>query len=77
MEVNVHCYSEMKRFAPGGRDVFNLQIDAGSSVADLLQQLAVPEDLNVLFNVNGDRATRETLLFPGDEIVFFVPADGG
>lgn len=77
MMVTIQCYTEMKRFAPPGRDIFGLEIANGSVVSHVLKQLGVPEEKPPLITVNGDRAALDTSLSDGDEIVLFVPSEGG
>ena len=77
MIVRVKCFTGMRRFAPGDRPEFDIEIDAGVSVANLLELLAVPHDIKPIVAVNGSRAEISRPLRDGDKIVLFTPVEGG
>ena len=77
MIVRVRCFTGMRRFAPDGRSDFDIELDAGASVAHLLDRLGVPVGTDVIAAVNGRRANREAALHNGDAVVLFTPMEGG
>ena len=77
MIVRVRCFTGMRRFAPDGRSEFDIELDAGASVADLFNRLGVLVGTDVIAAVNGRRADREAALHNGDAAVLFTPMEGG
>ncbi len=77
MIVRVKCFTGMRRFAPDDRIDFDIELDAGARVADLLERLGVPVATDVIAAVNGRRTEREALLREGDAVVLFTPMEGG
>ena len=77
MIVRVKCFTGMRRFAPADQPEFDIEIDAGASVASLLELLEVPPDLQPIVAVNGARAETNRSLHDGDTIVLFTPVEGG
>ncbi len=77
MEVNVKLYSELKRFAPGGSNIFTLALPPGAAVRDLLKILQIPGEVPRFIVVNGRRCDDNVPLSAGDTIVLFTPVDGG
>ena len=77
MKVRVRCFTGMRRYAPGGRGDFEMTVEGGGRVEDLLRRLGVPTDERPFIAVNGVPAEGRQRLNDGDTIVFFTPADGG
>ncbi len=77
MIVRVKSFTGMRRFAPADRTEFDIEIDAGASVASLLALLEVPPDIQPIVAVNGARAGTSSPLRTGDTIVLFTPVEGG
>ncbi len=77
MIVRVKCFTGMRRFAPADRTEFDIEIEAGASVARLLTLLEVPPDIQPIVAVNGARAETSKPLRDGDKIVLFTPVEGG
>ena len=77
MKVRVRCFTGMRRYAPGGRGDFEVAVEGGGRVEDLLRRLGVPTDERPFIAVNGVRAEGGQRLNDGDTIVLFTPADGG
>ena len=77
MKVRVRCFTDMRRYAPGGRGDFEMAIKEGSRVAALLKRLGIPADERPFVAVNGVRAEGGQRLTDGDTVVLFTPADGG
>ena len=77
MIVRVKCFTGMRRFAPADRTGFDIEIEAGASVARLLTLLEVPPDIQPIVAVNGARAETSKPLCAGDTIVLFTPVEGG
>ena len=77
MIVKIKCFTGMRRFAPDGRHEFDIELEAGALVVNLLDQLKVPSETEAIAAVNGLRAKRNTRLQDGDTVVLFTPMEGG
>ena len=77
MKVRVRCFTGMRRYAPGGRGDFEMAIEGGGRVEELLHRLGVPTDARPFIAVNGVPAEGGQRLNDGDTVVLFTPADGG
>lgn len=67
----------MRRYAPSGRNDFEVELAAGTRVGQLLDQLGVPADAHAFIAVNGLRSGRDKPLSDGDLIVLFTLMEGG
>jgi len=76
MRINVKLYGECKKHAPGDRNDFMLKIEPGTTLADVLTTLSIPQDFHVAL-VNGRRATKEFKFKTGDILVLFPAISGG
>ena len=77
MKVRVRCFTGMRAYAPDGGGDFDLAIQAGMRVGQLLDQLGVPADVQPFVAVNGRRAEVDKRLEDGDVVVLFTMMEGG
>ncbi len=83
MEITVKLFATLGRYLPPGavRNVVKMEIDAHTSVTELIQQLKLPEELTHLVLVDGSYIPPEqrasTRLNPGNEFAVFPPIAGG
>lgn len=77
MKIRVRCFTGMRPYAPDGKGDFELELAAGSRVAQLLDQMGVPADTRPFMAVNGSRSQRDRLLSEGDTVVLFTSMEGG
>ncbi len=56
---------------------FAVDLPHGATAAELVQQLALPEDLVAGLSVNNVAADLQAILQSGDKISFFPPTAGG
>lgn len=78
MTVNLALFAHLSTFQPdgeGGRHGRELDL-AGSSVAEVIDMLGLPDEPRVVF-VNGRHAADEHLLCDGDRLAIFPPVAGG
>ena len=76
MRIIVKLYGDLKKHAPGDRTEFELTLDRGTTVGDVLRELSIPEDQHVSL-INGQRATRKSRFESDDTLVLFPPVYGG
>ena len=77
MKVQVKLYAHLRKYAPGDEATFELEINSGTTVAELIEILEIPPTVHRVFWVNGLHAEPDTRL--GDEDVVFIhpPVSGG
>jgi sulfur carrier protein ThiS len=54
-----------------------VEVAVGTTLAEVVDRLALPAELHVLGCVNGKAANGETRLSEGDDVYVFVPVSGG
>ena len=77
MRVRVKLQLTFAQQAPGGRNPFDLELAAGSTVADALQAVAIPAAAAKVIMVNGRVAAAGQVLREGDALTVFPPLEGG
>ena len=76
MRITVKLYGDLKRHAPGDRTEFELNLNPGATIADVLRMLSIPQDHYVSL-VNGRRAFQASRFENDDTLVLFPPVYGG
>ncbi len=79
MKVQVHLFATLASYLPEGTagDGAILEVPDGTTVADLIGVLAIPEDLDCIRVVNGRDAPPDHRLVAGDVVSLFPPLAGG
>jgi thiamine biosynthesis protein ThiS len=83
VEVTVKLFAILGKYLPPHaiHNTVQMDIAAGTSVAQLLRHLHLPLELTPVVLVNGDYITPSahegTPLAPGDEVAVFPPVSGG
>jgi molybdopterin converting factor small subunit len=77
MRITVELFGFPAGRGPGGRGAFPLEIDTGATAARLIERLALPQDLQLMVLINGQRVESGHPLNDGDEVFIFSPVAGG
>jgi len=77
MKVHVSLFANLRDYSPVGRGSFDLGLEAGATVADLVASLHLPPVVQAVVLVNGRRAEPTTPLAPEDAVTMFPPMEGG
>ncbi len=77
ISVEVRAYGHLSRFMPGGQEVIQQSLPAGSSVTELLAVLDVPDQEVWIASIAGQRAPLDAPLEDGDKVGLFPPLGGG
>ncbi len=79
MRVEVRFYANLSRYAAGASkdDTLTLETAAGSSVADVLRQIGVPDDVETTTLIDGRHAHLGSVVGDGDHLDVFPPMSGG
>ena len=77
--VHVKLFATLRRARPDVPlgQAFALELPQGATVADLIRELALPDDEVKLIFVNALFRDREHVLAEGDEVGIFPPVGGG
>ena len=76
--VRVTLFADLRRFLPPGVDgPHRRTVPAGSTVAELLAAIGVPDDADITIGVDGELADRETPLRDGADVMLLSPMEGG
>jgi len=76
--VQVTLFADLRRFLPPGIDgPHRRTVPAGSTVADLLAVIGVPEGADITIGVDGELADRATPLRDGADVMLLSPMEGG
>jgi sulfur carrier protein ThiS len=79
MTVELALFAYLSQYQPdgeGGRHARPLDLADGTTVADLIAQLGLPDEPRVVF-LNGRHAGDEQVLSDGDRLAIFPPVAGG
>ena len=77
MIIKIRGYASLKRFTEHLKPEGRLSVPDNATVADVLNRLAVPEDIKVITMINGRHCDLDHILRPEDKLVFFPPLEGG
>lgn len=79
MRVDVVLFAHLSGFQPdakGGRHARTFELDEGTTIADVIAMLGLPDEPRVIF-VNSTHALEEQQLHDGDRLAIFPPVAGG
>jgi len=79
MIVRVRLFANLVQYRPGAKagQPFDVELAAGSTLAELIAHLQLPRvQVKVIF-VNGIGVSQDYVIQPGDEVGFFSPIGGG
>ncbi len=79
MQVDVALFAHLSPFQPdgrGGRHARTFDLPEGTTVADVIVMLELPDEPRVIF-VNSRHAPEEQVLSEGDRLAIFPPVAGG
>lgn len=79
MTIEIALFAYLSDYQPdgkGGRHSRPMEIAAGTSIADLIALLGLPDEPRVVF-VDGKHATEDAVLSDGDRLAIFPPVAGG
>jgi sulfur carrier protein ThiS len=76
--VMVTFFADLRRFLPRGADgPQRYTVPAGATIDDLLAQIGVMPETDITVAVDGDLASRDTMLREGADVMLLSPMEGG
>lgn len=79
MNVDVVLFAYLASFQPdgrGGRHSRTFELPEGTTIADVIQMIGLPDEPRVIF-VNNKHAEESAELHEGDRLAIFPPVAGG
>ncbi len=77
MRIEIRLQLSFKDKAPHGENLFHLEAAPGTTVAEVLKALAIPDSTPKVIIVNGRAAQPSRELMDGDRLTLFPPVAGG
>lgn len=79
MKVNLNLFASLTSYLPPGSQGHScaIEVDEGTSVQEVLEQLKIPADMPRLVFLNGIHAKGPEILKEGDRLTVFPPIAGG
>ncbi len=79
MVVKVKLFASLRKYYPEVPlgESFDVNIESGTTIAQLYKQLGLPEELFKIALVNGLYRERDHMLTDNDELGIFPPVGGG
>jgi molybdopterin converting factor small subunit len=77
MAIHVHLFAYLTKYSPTGQEKFDLRLEPGATVGQLLEKIKIPPDFEKRILVNGRHADPSMRLSEGDDVFIFPPAAGG
>lgn len=77
MKVQVNLFANLRKYAPGGEDAFDVELDLGATAGQLVETLKIPQSVQLVILINGRQAKRDNALADGDTVTLFPPIAGG
>ena len=77
MKVMVQFFGDLRKYLREGQEVIDLEVEAGGTIGDLLQQLRVEEGEVWVVSLNGNIVHETSQLVEGGNVMVFPPFGGG
>jgi len=76
MKIIIKLYGDLKLYAPGDSNQFELVIKPGATFKDISDSLAIP-NTDYVSLIDGRRISRQSCFNEGDTLVLFPEISGG
>ena len=77
MKIEARLYATLRRYGSPQEAALTLDVPAGCRVAQVLEMLSMPAEVEKVILVNGRPAEEGSVLHEGDRVVLFPPVAGG
>jgi molybdopterin converting factor small subunit len=79
MKIEVKLFANFREFLPPGAKGYSvfLEVEAGTTIGQILETLKIPESIPMLTLVNGIHRKFDDALQAGDVLSLFPPVAGG
>jgi sulfur-carrier protein len=79
MRIEVKLFANFREFLPAGANQYSvfLEVDEGTTIAQILERLRIPESIPMITLINGLHRNFEDPVHPGEVLSIFPPVAGG
>ncbi|MCK8826774.1 RnfH family protein [Natroniella acetigena] len=77
MKVTVRLFATLKDFFPKNQKKVLVELEAGSTVNEVVEYFGIPQTTPLIIKVNGRSGSKSTVLKDGDRVGIFPPVGGG
>ncbi|MBI3089853.1 MAG: MoaD/ThiS family protein [Candidatus Tectomicrobia bacterium] len=79
MLIDVKLFASLREYLPADSQEYTAKVpsEAGARIQDLATRLKLPDDLPVIFLLNGQHADADDEVQEGDVVSIFPPISGG
>ncbi len=77
MKIEIQLLLTFEQALGKGPNPYVLELASGSTVADVISSLPIPQDAPKVISVNGRLSKGEQVLKEGDRLTLFPPLEGG
>jgi molybdopterin converting factor small subunit len=77
MRIEVELIAFIQKYAPDGKNVFDMDLPEGATVTTVVEKLGIPKTEPRLTLINGAHTTDDNELHDGDTLVLLTPVEGG
>ncbi len=79
MQVEIRLFATFREFLPPGSSMFSFKksLDKDTTVAQIIEELKLPENVPKIVIINGLHSTTDSVLKDGDVLSIFPPVAGG
>ncbi len=79
MNIEVKLFANFREYLPPGSKGYgcNLEIEEGTTIAEVLRRLQIPDSIPLIALVNGLHRSPDDALGAGDVLSIFPPVAGG
>jgi len=79
MRVEIRFYANLSRYTAGATkdDTLSLETATGGTVADILREIGVPDEVETTTLIDGRHAQLNAVVGDGDHLDVFPPMSGG
>lgn len=77
MKIRVELQAYLEDYAPADGGIFAYEMPDGTTVADLIRKLGVPEELASVLVIGEDAVEPAQTLHEGDRVIVIPPVAGG
>lgn len=75
--VRCRVFGHVREYLPGGRDAFEVEVEAPETIARVIARLGVDPQLFMAALVDGQRRDKDFVIDRDCELVLLSPAAGG
>ncbi|MGQ9618688.1 MAG: MoaD/ThiS family protein [Candidatus Aminicenantia bacterium] len=77
MKIKIKTYGLLRKYIPGEKNPYEMEIEEGATVSDLLKILKIPEEYIPIVTLSDKKVALSYTIKNGDELTFLPIMGGG